>query len=88
MPCDEMCLPSRVIRMKQQAKLVASLSLVIVFFIITTVLVPIDSDDWQNTFFAVTMVMVVILNGGCHSRRPAAHWCARSMGVGTHRGVA
>ncbi|XP_043215008.1 equilibrative nucleoside transporter 1-like isoform X1 [Amphibalanus amphitrite] len=49
---------------KQQVKLVSSLMLVIVFFIITTVLVPIDSDDWQNTFFAVTMVMVVILNMG------------------------
>ena len=51
---------------KQQAKLVSSLTLVIVFFIITTVLVPIDSDDWQNTFFAITMAMVVVLNGGCN----------------------
>ena len=50
---------------KQQAKLVWSLLLVVVFFIITTVLVPVNSDSWQTTFFAITMVMVVILNGGC-----------------------
>ncbi|XP_037078076.1 equilibrative nucleoside transporter 3-like [Pollicipes pollicipes] len=51
-------------KIRQQLKLVLSLVVVIVFFILTTVLVPINSDDWQITFFSITMVMVVILNVG------------------------
>ncbi|KAF0312781.1 Equilibrative nucleoside transporter 1 [Amphibalanus amphitrite] len=51
-------------RINQQLKLVVALSIVIVFFIFTTILVPINSDSWQYSFFALTMVVVVTLNVG------------------------
>lgn len=51
-------------KINQQLKLLVSLTIVIVLFIVTTILVPINSDQWQNTFFAVTMVIVVLLNVG------------------------
>lgn len=40
-----------------------SLALITLFFLLTTVLVQIDTDNWQNTFFIITMVTVVIING-------------------------
>ena len=52
-----------VCRINQQLKLVVALSIVIIFFIVTTILVPINSDGWQYSFFALTMVIVVTLNG-------------------------
>ncbi|XP_037072363.1 equilibrative nucleoside transporter 1-like [Pollicipes pollicipes] len=51
-------------KINQQLKLLVALGVVIVFFIVTTILVPVNSDQWQSTFFAITMVMVVILNVG------------------------
>jgi len=51
-------------KMHPQPKLISSLALVIVFFVITTILVPLETDSWQDGFFAATMVMVVILNMG------------------------
>jgi hypothetical protein len=36
----------------------------LVFFSITTALVKVDSDSWQTAFFVVTMILIVLLNGG------------------------
>ncbi|XP_039285038.1 equilibrative nucleoside transporter 3 [Nilaparvata lugens] len=43
-------------------RMVVTLSFMLVFFILTTVLVNIDTDHWQNEFFTFTLVSVVLLN--------------------------
>lgn len=49
-------------RFSQKSRLYVSLSVLFVIFALTTILVEIDTDQWQNAFFAITMVMVVVLS--------------------------
>ncbi|CAK1549402.1 unnamed protein product [Leptosia nina] len=44
-----------------RSRLLGSLIVVTLSFIVTTSLVMVDTDEWQNTFFIVTMVTVVIM---------------------------
>ncbi|XP_063235773.1 equilibrative nucleoside transporter 1 [Bacillus rossius redtenbacheri] len=43
-------------------RMVGSLSTIIILFVVTTALVKIDTDSWQQIFFIVTLVIVVLLN--------------------------
>lgn len=43
-------------------RMLGSLSVVLVFFVISTVLVVVDTDQWQNGFFTVTLSSVVAMN--------------------------
>ncbi|XP_028172397.1 equilibrative nucleoside transporter 1 [Ostrinia furnacalis] len=42
-------------------RLQGSLVIVTLAFLVTTALVQVDTDEWQNTFFIITMVTVVIM---------------------------
>ncbi|CAF4846568.1 unnamed protein product [Pieris macdunnoughi] len=44
-----------------RSRLLGSLIVVTLSFIVTTSLVLVDTDEWQNTFFIVTMITVVIM---------------------------
>ncbi|XP_077286819.1 equilibrative nucleoside transporter 1 [Arctopsyche grandis] len=44
-------------------RIISSLSIITLFFALTTVLVQVDTDNWQDEFFIVTMITVVIING-------------------------
>ncbi|XP_068632552.1 equilibrative nucleoside transporter 3 [Battus philenor] len=44
-----------------KSRLQGSLIVVTVSFLVTTALVQVDSDEWQNTFFIITIVTVVIM---------------------------
>jgi len=47
---------------RTQPRLIVSLIMVILSFIFTTVMVVVDTDEWQNTFLAITLVSVVFIN--------------------------
>ena len=49
-------------RFKTQPRLLVSLVLVILFFIFTDVMVMINTDDWQDIFYVVTLISVVCIN--------------------------
>lgn len=49
-------------RISQKLRLVVSLILIIVFFIVTVVMVQLDTDSWQKPFYAFTLFTVVIIN--------------------------
>lgn len=49
-------------KFSQKKRLYVSLSILFIIFALTTVFVKVDTDQWQTTFFAVTMVMVVLLS--------------------------
>jgi equilibrative nucleoside transporter 1/2/3 len=49
-------------RFKTQPRLLASLILVIILFIFTSVMVQIDTDAWQSYFLYLTLASVVIIN--------------------------
>ncbi|CAG9785420.1 unnamed protein product [Diatraea saccharalis] len=44
-----------------KSRLQGSLFIVTVAFLVTTALVQVDTDDWQNGFFIITMVTVVVM---------------------------
>ncbi|KAL0831053.1 hypothetical protein ABMA28_001934 [Loxostege sticticalis] len=44
-----------------KSRLQGSLIVVTLAFLVTTALVQVDTDEWQNTFFIITMVTVVIM---------------------------
>ncbi|OWR46234.1 equilibrative nucleoside transporter 3 like protein, partial [Danaus plexippus plexippus] len=46
-----------------KARLQGSLLVVTLCFLITTAFVQVDTDEWQNTFFIITMVTVVVMTG-------------------------
>ncbi|XP_044743206.1 equilibrative nucleoside transporter 1 [Chrysoperla carnea] len=43
-------------------RMIGSLSIMLILFIVTTVFVKINTDLWQEQFFAITMVVVVFLS--------------------------
>ncbi|XP_067010202.2 equilibrative nucleoside transporter 3 isoform X2 [Anabrus simplex] len=45
-----------------QVRMIGSLSSMMLLFILTTVLVKVDTDHWQETFFITTLATVVLLN--------------------------
>ncbi|XP_049939857.1 equilibrative nucleoside transporter 3 [Schistocerca serialis cubense] len=49
-------------RISLKIRMVGSVSIVVLLFIETTVLVKIDTDNWQEIFFIVTLATVVVLN--------------------------
>ena len=49
-------------RFKTQPRLLVSLILVILLFIFTDVMVKINTDSWQDTFYIVTLISVVCIN--------------------------
>jgi equilibrative nucleoside transporter 1/2/3 len=42
--------------------MIGSLSCIFLLFVLTTVLVKVDTDSWQDLFFGITLVTVVLLN--------------------------
>ncbi|GLV40017.1 Equilibrative nucleoside transporter 1 [Carabus blaptoides fortunei] len=46
-------------------RMIGSLIVLIVFFIVTTVFVNINTDKWQHEFFLITMGSVIVLNIAC-----------------------
>nr|CAD7196742.1 unnamed protein product [Timema douglasi] len=49
-------------RISLQLRMVGSLSIIVILFILTTALVEVDTDSWQQIFFFTTLVIVVLLN--------------------------
>lgn len=49
-------------RIPLQLRMVGSLIVVFIFFIMTTALVEVNTDAWQMTFFDITIISVVIMN--------------------------
>ncbi|XP_041353732.1 equilibrative nucleoside transporter 3-like isoform X2 [Gigantopelta aegis] len=47
-----------------KVRMIASLCLVICLFGLTSVLVKLDSNNWQKTFFIVTIASAAVINGG------------------------
>lgn len=50
-------------RIPLKIRMIGSMVFVLVFFVITTVLVEVDTDAWQMVFFKFTLFTVVIMNG-------------------------
>ena len=44
------------------SRLLISLSMVVVFFILTLSLVKVDTDSWQDGFLAATLSIIVLIN--------------------------
>jgi len=49
-------------KFKTQPRLIISLVFVILMFTFTSIMVKIDTDEWQSTFLTVTLVSVVFIN--------------------------
>ncbi|XP_075224415.1 equilibrative nucleoside transporter 1 [Lycorma delicatula] len=49
-------------RISVKLRMITTLAFMLVLFIITTVLVKVDTDTWQNGFFILTLTIVVLLN--------------------------
>ncbi|CAK8677588.1 unnamed protein product [Clavelina lepadiformis] len=49
-------------RISEKMRIYGGLFMEVIFFIVTVVLVKIDCSSWQQTFFAVTMISIVLLN--------------------------
>ncbi|PSN53712.1 hypothetical protein C0J52_02191 [Blattella germanica] len=49
-------------RINLQIRMIGSLTCILLFFVVTTVFVKVDTDTWQETFFFITIVSVVLLN--------------------------
>ncbi|XP_017772160.1 PREDICTED: equilibrative nucleoside transporter 3 [Nicrophorus vespilloides] len=49
-------------RISLQFRILGSLSCMLILFIITTVFVKVNTDEWQQTFFLLTLCSVVLLN--------------------------
>ncbi|KAK5643124.1 hypothetical protein RI129_006969 [Pyrocoelia pectoralis] len=49
-------------RVSLNTRMIGSLILMLVLLVTTTVLVKVDTDDWQTEFFIVTIITVVLLN--------------------------
>nr|CAD7588621.1 unnamed protein product [Timema genevievae] len=49
-------------RISLQLRMVGSLSIIVILFILTTALVEVDTDSWQQIFFITTLITVVLLN--------------------------
>lgn len=49
-------------RISLQARMMGSLLMMLVLFILTTVFVKVDTDPWQQQFFILTLATVVLLN--------------------------
>jgi len=49
-------------RWPTQPRLLVSLSVVILLFVFTDVMVKLDTDSWQDIFYYVTLISVVIIN--------------------------
>lgn len=43
-------------------RMIGSLVLVLVMFIVMTLFVEVNTDDWQGEFFFMTIMMVVVMN--------------------------
>lgn len=43
-------------------RMVGSMAFVFLFFIVTTALVEVNTDSWQNEFFVFTLSSVVLMN--------------------------
>lgn len=43
-------------------RMVGSMTFVFIFFIVTTALVEVNTDTWQNGFFIFTLTSVVLMN--------------------------
>lgn len=50
-------------RIPLRLRMVGSLTFVFIFFVMTTVLVEVNTDTWQTTFFQLTLASVVVMNG-------------------------
>ncbi|CAG5132053.1 unnamed protein product [Candidula unifasciata] len=46
-----------------KVRIVVSTVLITVIFIVTTALVEVDTDSWQDTFFIVTLVIATVMSG-------------------------
>ena len=49
-------------RIPMKLRMIGSLLVVFLFFIVTTALVEVNTDAWQNTFFKFTLFTVVVMN--------------------------
>ncbi len=49
-------------RFKTQPRLLVSLTLVVVLFAFTAAMAVVDTSSWQDTFYIVTLVSVVLIN--------------------------
>ena len=42
--------------------MIGSITIVLILFIVTTVFVVVDTDQWQNTFLFITLGTVIVMN--------------------------
>lgn len=50
-------------RVPLKHRLQGSLLIITLSFLVTTAFVQVDTDDWQNAFFIITLITVVIMTG-------------------------
>lgn len=49
-------------RISLKLRIMGSILVMLVLFVITTTLVKVDTDAWQNIFFAITLITVFVVN--------------------------
>lgn len=52
-------------KFSMRLKMFGTLSVILIVFIITTAFVEVNTDNWQEQFFLITLFTVVIINGEC-----------------------
>jgi equilibrative nucleoside transporter 1/2/3 len=50
-----------------KVRMIGSLVVMLVIFIVTTIFVKVDTDSWQDEFFIITLSLVVVINGRSNS---------------------
>ncbi|XP_042233130.1 equilibrative nucleoside transporter 1-like isoform X2 [Homarus americanus] len=50
-------------KIPQRLRLLVSLTLMIIFFSLTTMLTQINTDEWQVGFFILTIIIIILING-------------------------
>lgn len=51
-------------RFRLHMRMIGSIIVVLVFFACNTVLIKVNTDEWQDTFFYITIFTVVVMNIG------------------------
>lgn len=52
-------------KMSLTSRMISSQVVIFVLFLLTTCLVKINTDEWQNTFFIITLTTVAVINASC-----------------------
>lgn len=49
-------------KIRLNIRMIGSLIIILIFFVFSTALIKVNTDQWQDEFFKITMASVVVMN--------------------------